>query len=331
MIFQMNVMLVVVIVVGIFGSIFIIYLLTGIKTVTEYQRLIVFRFGKYQQLKKDEPFENLTIEIESPTISGTTSQNLESAIKGEDLEWQEIYPNFANIADEEGYPDIAKRLRDIALIKKNHSQRFQMLLKVVDDEILFKKGEINVWKCLECGFEVALDQLPNDWKCPTCGHLKSYFQRQVLKLGIDENTFKQKKRFGWVCMECGFEVASDELPDNYKCPSSGHPKSFFRRQALKLDKSDILLKSKEKVIWNCMECGDEVEIDELPEDWKCLSCGRSKAFFRRKALKHRDYDISFREREKVIWTCLECGNEEEIELPTDWKCSVCGYPKARNT
>jgi rubredoxin len=75
-----------------------------------------------------------------------------------------------------------------------------------------------------------------------------------------------------------------------------------------------------------MECGYEVGIEELPEDWKCVSCSRSKAYFKRKSIKPKDYRIYSREPEKAHWVCLECGNEEEIDMPVGWKCPKCGFP-----
>ncbi|MFX1309558.1 MAG: rubredoxin-like domain-containing protein, partial [Promethearchaeota archaeon] len=92
-----------------------------------------------------------------------------------------------------------------------------------------------------------------------------------------------------------------------------------------LDEKSI--KQKQVLGWVCMECGYEVALDELPDDWKCGSCGRSKAYFKRKTLKTKDYEILSIPSEKAYWVCLECGNEEEVELPAGWKCSKCGFPK----
>ncbi|MFX1315451.1 MAG: ferritin family protein [Promethearchaeota archaeon] len=229
-----------------------------------------------QQVKKDESIENLLIEIQNPTTYGTTLQNLKSAINEEENDWQEIYPNFANTADKEGYHNIATRLRQIGKTRKDHSLRFKMLLDLVKDKIVFSNNKITFWKCMECGYEVAIDNIPNDFNCPLCGHLRSYFQRKVLNIEDSDKSYKHK--MGWICMECGYEV----------------------------------------------------ELDDLPKDWKCISCGRSKEYFKRKTLDYKGYEISAKDLEKIIWRCHQCGNEQEFELPDNWKCSICGYPKSLN-
>jgi len=131
-----------------------------------------------QQLKKDESFEELKINAAGPTTYGTTAENLKSAIAGEDYEWQEMYPGFADVAEKEGYPEIAKRLRAIARAEKHHSERYGKLLKLVGDDAFFKRGKKIVWICMECGYEVELDQLPKDWKCPSCGHPRANFRKK---------------------------------------------------------------------------------------------------------------------------------------------------------
>lgn len=228
-----------------------------------------------QQLKKDEFLEDIIVEIKCATTYGTTKDNLESSIKVEDENWLELYPNFANTAEVEGYLEIAKKLRKISQLKRNNSQRLKMFLNLIVSDTYFKKKAITFWKCMACGYEVAIDDLANDFSCPSCGHLKSYFKKKTLQLIQEEKFLEQKASTGWVCMECGYEAALEELPD----------------------------------------------------DWKCVSCGRSKAYFKRKILKQTTYKISTIQTEKAHWKCLECGNEEEIELPAGWKCRKCGYPK----
>ncbi|MFX0001375.1 MAG: rubredoxin-like domain-containing protein [Candidatus Hodarchaeota archaeon] len=228
-----------------------------------------------QTLKKEEIFENLTIEIKIPTIYGKTDENIESSIKEEDEEWQELCPSYVNVAETEGYKEIAKKLKQFSQIKKNQSQRLKMLLNLIREKEFSERRKITFWKCLSCGFEVAIDEIPNNFNCPTCGHNKSYFQKKILQLVYDELSDQKRELSGWICMECGYEVALEELPD----------------------------------------------------DWKCVSCGRSKAYFKRKTFKPKDYVIKSSETEKAHWICLECGNEEEIEMPSGWKCPKCGFPK----
>jgi len=131
-----------------------------------------------QDLKKEENFDELEIKAVGPTTYGTTEENLKSAIAGEDYEWQEMYPDFADVAEKEGHPEIAKRLRAIAKAEKHHSERYSKLLKLVGDDIFFKRGEKVIWICLECGYEVELDELPDNFICPSCSHPRSYFRKK---------------------------------------------------------------------------------------------------------------------------------------------------------
>ncbi len=142
--------------------------------------------------------------------------------------------------------------------------------------------------------------------------------RTLSKLLQDKN--RETLVYIWKCMECGYEVAVDEIPNDFICPSCGHLKQYFKREILKADK-DL-----KQGGWICMECGYQIEQDKLPENWKCPSCKRSKEYFKRKPSKAKEERISVSTKEKATWVCLECGNEEKVDLPQDWKCSVCGYP-----
>lgn len=137
-----------------------------------------WNYKMLQDLKKEKDFEELEIKAVGPTTYGTTEENLKSAIAGEDYEWQEMYPEFADTAEKEGYPEIAKRLRAIALAEKHHSERYGKLLKLVGDDIFFKRGDKVVWICLECGYQVELDELPDDFECPSCSHSRDYFTKR---------------------------------------------------------------------------------------------------------------------------------------------------------
>ena len=137
-----------------------------------------WNYKMLQELKKDEPFEDLEIKAGGPTTYGTTEENLKSAIAGEDYEWKEMYPGFADTADKEGLSEIATRLRAIAKAEKHHSERYGKLLKLVGDDAFFKRGKKVVWICLECGYEVEMDELPKNWKCPSCNHPRAYFRKK---------------------------------------------------------------------------------------------------------------------------------------------------------
>jgi rubrerythrin len=130
-------------------------------------------FQKFKE--KDAPFN---VCEDYPSTYGTTIENLKSAIEGETMEWQTLYPNLADTAEKEGYPDIASRTRAIARAEQHHAERYGKLLKLVGDDAFFKRGKKIVWVCLECGYEVEMDHLPEHWKCPSCDHPRSYFVKK---------------------------------------------------------------------------------------------------------------------------------------------------------
>lgn len=133
-----------------------------------------------QGFKKEEDFDEMSVlpDATFPTTYGSTIENLKSAMMGEDLEWQKLYPDIADTAEKEGYPKIAARVRAIMKAEKHHSERYSKLLKLVGDDAFFKRGKKIVWICMECGYEVEMDSLPDDWKCPSCDHPRAYFRKK---------------------------------------------------------------------------------------------------------------------------------------------------------
>lgn len=111
-----------------------------------------------------------------PTVLGDTATNLKSAIAGETYETETMYPGFADVAEQEGYPDIAKRLRAIAKAEAHHKQRYEKILKEVENNSFFKKEEKVYWVCRECGYIHEGIEPPE--ACPSCGHPKAYFELQ---------------------------------------------------------------------------------------------------------------------------------------------------------
>ena len=103
-----------------------------------------------------------------------TTENLQAAAAGENEEWTEMYKNFADVADKEGFTDIARKFRMVASIEKRHEERYLKLLQSIKDETIFKRGASKMWICRNCGFVVVGDTAPD--KCPCCDHPKSYFQ-----------------------------------------------------------------------------------------------------------------------------------------------------------
>jgi rubrerythrin len=105
---------------------------------------------------------------------GTTLENLEQAAEGENEEHVILYPEFARVAREEGFVDVAKLFEDIATIEKHHEDRFRKLYDNVKNETVFKKDEKKVWICRVCGFEVHDNEPPH--VCPVCAHPQAHYQ-----------------------------------------------------------------------------------------------------------------------------------------------------------
>ena len=103
---------------------------------------------------------------------GTTVQNLQASANGENEEWTKLYPEFAKVAKEEGFQEIADTFEYIAIAEKAHEKRYRKLLENIKYEKVFKKDGKVMWKCRNCGYVYesieALDE------CPACAHPKAY-------------------------------------------------------------------------------------------------------------------------------------------------------------
>lgn len=107
-------------------------------------------------------------------VIGDTYQNLVAAAAGENEEWTELYPEFAKIADEEGFPEIAQTFRAIALVEEQHEIRYRTLFtRIENGEVFLRKTEIT-WQCRNCGFVVTSKEAPA--LCPACKHPQAYFE-----------------------------------------------------------------------------------------------------------------------------------------------------------
>ena len=107
-------------------------------------------------------------------VIGTTAENLKAAAAGENHEWTEMYPSFAEVAREEGLEDIAKVFESIAVAEKQHEKRYLGLLANLEAGTVFKKDKPTVWRCLNCGYIHEGDEVPD--KCPACDHPRDYFE-----------------------------------------------------------------------------------------------------------------------------------------------------------
>lgn len=107
-------------------------------------------------------------------IIGPTAENLKGAAEGEKLEWGTLYPNFAEVAEKEGFKEVAKTFRSIAKVEAYHERRYLKLLSNIKENKVFKKDSPIKWKCRNCGFVYEGNEAPD--KCPVCDHTRSYFE-----------------------------------------------------------------------------------------------------------------------------------------------------------
>ena len=105
---------------------------------------------------------------------GDTAANLLSAAEGENYEWTDMYATFAKEAEEEGFTDLAAKFRMVADIEKSHEERYRKLLSNVEMQEVFKKSEMKIWECRNCGHLVMGKEAPE--VCPVCAHPQSYFE-----------------------------------------------------------------------------------------------------------------------------------------------------------
>ena len=103
-----------------------------------------------------------------------TITNLEDAANGENYEWTEMYDEFAKVAKEEGYDEIARLFAAVGAVEKEHEERYRKLLDNIKREVVFKKEESVVWVCRNCGHVHVGKMAPK--MCPTCSHPQSYFE-----------------------------------------------------------------------------------------------------------------------------------------------------------
>jgi rubrerythrin len=110
-------------------------------------------------------------------VIGTTAENLEAAAAGEHEEWTELYPAFAAIAKEEGFPEVATAFTMIARAEKAHEERYLKLLENVRAQKVFKSEQPTRWKCRNCGYIHEGTEPPG--KCPACQHPQEHFELQA--------------------------------------------------------------------------------------------------------------------------------------------------------
>ena len=134
----------------------------------------LFKLINELKKKSNEKLDEIKVETVAPTVLGSTMENLKAAIAGENHEYTKMYPEFADVAEKEGFPEISARLRAIAKAEKHHEERYKKLLKEVEAATIFKKEKDVWWVCRECGYVHFGKEPPEE--CPSCDHARSYFQ-----------------------------------------------------------------------------------------------------------------------------------------------------------
>ena len=160
------------------------YTLFAQKAIEEgYEQIAsIFLITADQELSHATQFFNLLeggmVEIKAAYpagVVGDTKTNLREAAAGEREEWGDLYSNFAQVAEEEGFPHIALLYRNIAKVEKMHEERYLKLLANVENSEVFSSEEPVKWYCRKCGYIAETKTAPK--KCPVCGMPQAWFER----------------------------------------------------------------------------------------------------------------------------------------------------------
>ncbi len=131
-------------------------------------------FNMMNMAAEKKAMKKVHVESDVPNVLGNTVANLKAAIAGEHYENSEMYPEIAEVAEKEGFPQFGTRVRMIARAELHHEGRYKQLLKVIEDGSVFKKPAKTYWVCRECGYVHEGTEPPS--KCPSCDHLKAFYQ-----------------------------------------------------------------------------------------------------------------------------------------------------------
>ena len=112
-----------------------------------------------------------------PTVYGDTLTNLKASAEGENEEWTILYPEFADIAQEEGFPEVANAFRKIAEVEAKHEARYLKIHENIESGKVFIKDGKVAWKCRNCGYIHYAESAPK--LCPACLHAQSYFELHI--------------------------------------------------------------------------------------------------------------------------------------------------------
>jgi len=137
--------------------------------ISDHERIHAKNFFKY--------LPGGTCEIKScfpSSVVGSTLENLKQACDEELDAHSKLYPEFAKVARDEGFEDVARMFLNVAIAEKLHERRFRKLLKTVEEGKIWKNAENSIWLCSKCGFNMEGKEPPA--KCPSCQHPKEYFE-----------------------------------------------------------------------------------------------------------------------------------------------------------
>ncbi|HVO68228.1 MAG TPA: rubrerythrin family protein [Syntrophales bacterium] len=107
-------------------------------------------------------------------VIADTKSNLKAAAAGENLEWTTIYSDFAKIAGDEGFPEVARSFEQIAKVEKFHESRYRKLVMSLENKEVFKKKASIKWHCINCGYIYEGTEAPKE--CPACKHPQAYYE-----------------------------------------------------------------------------------------------------------------------------------------------------------
>ena len=131
----------------------------------------VQRYTLSQKIADKEGYKHIAKVFE--VVYKDTKLALKGAIDGENDEAETMYPEFAKVAKEEGFDDIAKSFTEIGEVEEHHRDRYKTLLDTLEAGEMFKKDEVTIWKCLNCGYIFEGKEAPK--VCPACKHPQGFF------------------------------------------------------------------------------------------------------------------------------------------------------------
>lgn len=134
-----------------------------------YQQIAAF----FEETSANEK-EHAKIWAKHLGVIGTTVDNLEAAANGENFEWVSMYKEFAEVAKEEGFLQIAAQFEGVAKIEKAHEDRYRALKLNIENNFVFGKDDVVMWKCRNCGHIHIGKNAPQ--LCPVCAHPQAYFE-----------------------------------------------------------------------------------------------------------------------------------------------------------